>query len=99
MKRIRYWFTRKKVLMAQAKDLARQLQEAWDKTAHWEAMALELEDMHDYVVLQLHRVARERDAERNLRLDAEDMLLDSYLRRHEIAEEDAAAERYYNEEE
>ena len=99
MKHIAGWFRRNNTLMAQAKDLARQLQEAWDKASHWKSIAHELDDMHECAIEQLHRVARERDEERRLKQDAEDMLLDSYLRIHERAEEDFAAERYYNEEE
>ncbi len=56
-------------------------------------------EAHDYTKEQLHRVARERDEWKRLRLVAEDMLLDYYLQLHELAEEDAAADRYYNEEE
>ncbi len=134
MKHIAGWFRRNNTIMAQAKDLARQLQEAWDKASHWKSIAHELDDMHECAIEQLHRVARERyeesekrleaekdkefdilalrdslqaannweycyKAERELRLAAEDRLLDSYLRIHERAEEDFAAERYYNEEE
>ncbi len=83
MKHIAGWFRRNNTLMAQAKDLARQLQEAWDKAAHWKSIAHELDDMHECAIEQLHRVARERDEERRLKQDAEDMLLDSYLRIHE----------------
>ena len=78
MKRIRYWFTRKKVLMAQAKDLARQLQEAWDmekyckeKMRKWGRLYYYEREKSRGLTEQLHRVARERDEERRLRLEAE----------------------------
>ena len=61
MNKIRYYFSSKKLLMAQAEDLQRQLQEAWDKVAILrdvnETVAMEREYIRD----QLHRVARERD--------------------------------------
>ena len=68
MKRMRYWFASKKLLMAQMHDLSRQLREAWDDAAG-----------DEYLREQLHRVARERDNERKKRLEAEDALLDKYL--------------------
>ena len=68
MTRIRYWLSSKKLQMAQLKDLSRQLQEAWDDAAG-----------DEYLRDQLHRVARERDNERKLRLEAEDKLLDYHL--------------------
>ena len=83
MKHIRYWFARRKLLMAQAKDLARQLQEAWDTSERRLGFLQEAYDKIESITTQLHRVARERDRERELRLEAEDMLLDSYLRIHE----------------
>ena len=81
MKHIRYWLSSKRRQMAKLRD--RQLQEAWDKAEHWKSIAHELDDMHECAIEQLHRVARERDEERRKRLEAEDMLLDSYLRIHE----------------
>ncbi len=86
MKRIRLWFARRKLLMAQAKDLARQLQEAWNDAEDAERLYINecatnagLRTDIDYLRDQLHRVARERDEERRLRLEAEDRLLDRYL--------------------
>ena len=71
MKRIRYWFTRRKLLMAQAVDLQRQLQEAWDKCdtliTERALMAQDVAHLRN----QLNRVARERYQERELRLEAE----------------------------
>ncbi len=69
MKHIAGWLRRNNTLMAQAKDLARQLQEAWDDTEMWE-------ESYYSVVNQLHRVARERDEERGSRLAAEAALAD-----------------------
>ncbi len=77
------WFRRNNTLMAQAKDAYRQLQEAWDEKDGWKEGYYEKNNDFEYIVNQLHRVARERDEERRLRLEAEDMLLDSYLRIHE----------------
>ncbi len=70
-------------LKLQAKDLARQLQEAWDTSERRLGFLQEAYDKIESLTTQLHRVARERDEERRLRLEAEDMLLDSYLRIHE----------------
>ena len=179
MKLIRYWFAKKKLLMAQMKDLSRQLQEAWDeqerldKAFDWSAVkvaecreqrdylqeqlqderdeslrqaaahdwmgtmikdlrrdrdgarkssddgwswvddicgALGVEDVFDavkYIELlksgnvclreQLHRVARERDNERKLRLAAmkdKDYLIDRF---HEERDARMSAEVYYEE--
>ena len=79
MKHIAGWFRRNNTIMAQAKDLGRQLQEAWDARGDIE---MRLDDCHlnyyakcadyDSVLFQLHRVARERDNERKLRLDLEE---------------------------
>ena len=78
MKHIRYWLSSKRRQMAKLHDLQRQLQEAWDKVAILrdvnETVAMEREYIRD----QLHRVARERDKERELRLAAEDRLLGRY---------------------
>ncbi len=66
--RIRGWFRRNNTLMAQAKDLARQLQEAWDEGDTLRELALgHISDM-TYLRAQLHRVARERDEEREKHL-------------------------------
>ena len=79
MKHIAGWFRRNNTIMAQAKDLSRQLQEAWDED---DKLSDNLVDSWDYagdLLVQLHRVARERDNERKLRLEAEDKLLDYHL--------------------
>ena len=73
MKHIAGWFRRNRTLMAQAKDLARQLQEAWDTKDWWKDSAHDWAISHAGVVDQLHRVARERDQERELRLAAEEL--------------------------
>ena len=78
MKHIAGWFRRNNTIMAQAKDLSRQLQEAWDEG---DKLSDNLVDSWDYagnLLVQLHRVARERDNERKLRLEAE-KLRDVYL--------------------
>ena len=94
MKRIRYWLTSKRLLMAQAEDLHRQLTEAWFDVADMReardaarAVSLEMAETKHYLTEQLHRVARERDRERKLRLEAEDRLLDRYLENAENEEE------------
>ena len=91
MKRMRYWFASKKLLMAQMHDLQRQLQEAWDNCVtlgdHLVAANLYSMEQSDYLTDQLHRVARERDNERKLRLETEDRLLDRYLENAENEEE------------
>ena len=79
MKHIAGWFRRNNTLMAQAKDLARQLQEAWDKISGLREANDLLTTDRDYLRDQLHRLARERDEERRLRLEAEDRLLDGCL--------------------
>ena len=80
------WFRRNNTLMAQAKDLSRQLTEAWyEKDALDVSFALqrmeilELRKARECMRVQLHRVARERDQEREKRLAAEDALFDMYL--------------------
>ena len=69
--RIRFYFASKKVQMAQ-------LQEAWDEQERLDnaflwlsGRATEYLKEKDYLQEQLHRVARERDNERKLRLEAE----------------------------
>ena len=86
MRGISGWFRRNNTIMAQAKDLSRQLQEAWDDVEFWKESSYRwrngFRDRHDYagsLLDQLHRVARERDQERKKRLAAEDALLDMYL--------------------
>ena len=78
MKHIAGWFRRNNTLMAQAKDLARQLQEAWadnerlkNASAYWWDRLSGCREDQAYTTHQLHRVARERDEERRLRLEAE----------------------------
>ena len=78
MKHIAGWFRRNNTLMAQAKDLSRQLQEVWaenrvlKKERHdWKRSAQIYHSDYEYVKDMLHRVARERDEERRLRLEAE----------------------------
>ena len=91
--RIRFYFTSKKLQMAQLHDLQRQLQEAWDEG---DKLSDNLVDSWDYagnLLVQLHRVARERDNERKLRLEAEDKLLDYRLDKREKDEEGRAADR------
>ena len=79
MQRIRYWLSSKRRLMAKLHDLQRQLQEAWDEGDSWKEGCYEKDKDYGFVVSQLHRVARERDQEREKRLAAEDALLDMYL--------------------
>ena len=100
MNRTRYWLSSKKLQMAQLKDLSRQLQEAWDEQERldnafdWASMqATECEEQRDYLQDQLHRVARERDNERKLRLEAEGKLQDYHLDKREKDEEGRAADR------
>ena len=87
MKRMRYWLASKKLLMAQLHDLQRQLQEAWNVSAAFEEGYNERGKAYNNLTDQLHRVARERDQERKLRLEAEDRLLDRYLENAENEEE------------
>ena len=100
MKHIAGWFRRNNTIMAQAKDLSRQLQEAWDDTRYysdlcgdWVTLYKEIRMDKDNLRDQLHRVARERDNERKLRLEAEDRLLDYHLDKREKDEEGRAADR------
>ena len=78
MKHIAGWFRRNNTLMAQAKDLQRQLQEAWDAEKALRVMNGELLDTQLSLTSQLHRLSRERFQERELRLAAEE-LRDTYL--------------------
>ena len=78
MKHIAGWFRRNNTIMAQAKDLQRQWQEMRDENrvlkllSDSQANSLELIKLsHTSITDQLHRVARERDNERKLRLEAE----------------------------
>ena len=86
MKRIKRWLTSKRLLMAQAQDLQRQLTEAWYDVSDMReardaarAVSIELAEAKHYITEQLHRVAQERDEERRLRIDAEVALLDKYI--------------------
>jgi len=87
MKRMRYWLASKKLLMAQLHDLQRQLQEAWNEKDILEDYYMDEWEKSNSLTDQLHRVARERDNERKLRLEAEDRLLDRYLENAENEEE------------
>ena len=83
MKHIAGWFRRNATLMAQAVDLQRQLQEAWDARGELE---MHLDDCHlayhaksadyDGLIVEFNSVARERDEERDNRLAAEAALAD-----------------------
>ena len=68
------WFRRNNTIVAQAKNLSRQLQEAWDENLRQAAahdwMGTTIEDLRrdrDYISEQLHRVTRERYEERSLK--------------------------------
>jgi len=74
MNKLRLYFTSRRLLK-------RQLQEALEEKERLEktyelsaAVVTHLRDERLYRREQLHRVARERDKERRLRLEAEDML-------------------------
>ena len=71
MNPIRYHLASRKLLKAQAVDLQRQLQEAWDESDKLGEALVDSWEAHENTRKQLHRVARERDAERKLRLEAE----------------------------
>ena len=77
MKHIAGWFRRNNTIMAQAKDLQRQWQEMRDEYGSLDnaydivcEQVRREEENHNYTREQLHRVARERDNERELRLEA-----------------------------
>ena len=80
------WFRRNNTIMAQAKDLQRQWQEMREESAGYKEGYDERGKSCDYLQDQLHRVARERDNERKLRLEAE-KLRDVYLEQLENEEE------------
>jgi hypothetical protein len=61
MNKLKYYFASRKLLMAQAVDLQRQLQEAWDEVLAIRRAYKDLMDLHVNTKDQLHRVARERD--------------------------------------
>ena len=85
MQRMKGWLSSKRLLIAQCEKAQRQLQEAWDSydflkriNTTWQNECddrkeeiLLLEESLSYTTHQLHRVARERDEERRLRLEAE----------------------------
>ena len=93
MNRIRYYFASKKVQMAQLHDLKRQWQEMREERDEWRNEAHDWAISNTNIQSQLHRVARERDNERKLRLEAEDKLLDYHLDKREKDEEGRAADR------
>ena len=86
------WFRRNNTIMAQAKDLSRQLTEAWYEIEMEKAIGVESVAENVSVLTQLHRVARERDQEREKRLAAEDALLDYHLDKREEDELERAAD-------
>ena len=71
MKHIAGWFRRNNTLVAQAKDLQRQWQEMRDERDGWRIMYEGLSGTELYIRERLHSLARERDEERRLRLEAE----------------------------
>ena len=71
MKRIRYWLSSKKLQTAKLHSLSKQLQEAWDECDTLGDHLVDAWDKQESLTEQLHRVARERDDERGLRLDLE----------------------------
>ena len=81
------WFRRNNTIMAQAKDLQRQWQEMRYENGQLEYDIECLVIDRDYQREQLHRVARERDNERKLRLDLEEyydeLLTEERMRRQE----------------
>ena len=81
------WFIRNNRLKNRLHDLRGQLTfERDDKkfiTEQWNKEAMRADSLQ----AQLHRVARERDNERKLRLEAEHRLLDRYLENAENEEE------------
>ena len=75
---IKGWLRRNSSLMAEAKDLARQLQEAWNVIRELENAYCAKVDESNGVKSQLRRVTRERYEERERRLAAEDKLAEMY---------------------
>ena len=86
MRHIAGWFRRNNTIMAQAKDLQRQWQEMREERDHLNKVYRALQETSCNYIEQLHRVARERDNERKLRLEAE-KLRDAYLEQLENEEE------------
>ena len=80
------WFRRNNTIMAQAKDLQRQWQEMREERNEWRNEAHDWAISNTNIQSQLHRVARERDNERKLRLEAE-KLRDVYLEQLDNEEE------------
>ena len=70
LSKIAGWFRRNNTIMAQAKDLQRQWQEMRDERDEWRNEAHDWAISNTNIQSQLHRVARERDNERKLRLEA-----------------------------
>ena len=102
MKHIAGWFRRNNTIMAQAKDLSRQLQEAWEDASCQRTLKEVSEESNMYLHKQLHRVARERDNERKLRLEAEehyDELILSVEKKHPGETRHETALRYIGERE
>ena len=82
---IKGWLRRSSTLMAQAKDLARQLQEERDETRYYSDLCGDWATLHKEIMMekdnlqtQLARLARERYEERERRLAAEDKLAEMY---------------------
>lgn len=73
--KLKYFFASKKLLKAQAVDCQRQLQEAWDELDVYK----NIEWGNDFLRDQLHRVARERDEERRLRLMQKSIVIEGTL--------------------
>ena len=69
---IRLWFTKRKRLV-------HLLREAQIDRDEWEQVAAIRQQESECRGEQLHRVARERDKERKLRLDADDRLFAYYM--------------------
>ena len=70
MKHIAGWFRRNNTIMAQAKDLQRQWQEMREERDLALDVNATISDGRTYLIARLHEVARERDNERKLRLEA-----------------------------
>jgi len=86
LSKIAGWFRRNNTIMAQAKDLQRQWQEMREERDHLNKVYRALQETSCNYIEQLHRVARERDNERKLRLEAE-KLRDVYLEQLDNEEE------------
>ena len=84
--KIKGWLSSKRLLIAQCEKAQRQLQEAWEERDGWKAACYSWKDTANSITAQLHRLARERDEERRLRLAAEE-LREHYLEQLENEEE------------